>query len=278
VDGNTPCDFVLRIDRHYAALFPAGGRSHLMLDKERSADVDVPGSLRGGWGPIDLQKPADASEMLEDYLRKIARARNLLRLAEIQRKNADSEISVALELRSVELTGLDQVTGEYEEKKVGTELRPNEHGTVMANLGESYAIRVHNNARERVHVTLLYVDPDMEIAALLPQQTRFGDYVVDEQRIESDAYRDSVFITAEPAGPQYVVALATPEPNNFFLLEQSALNRVKGSGRWNSGSSLDDLLLQSTCFPGMKGPQQPRQRRLFDDSWSTAVLSFELKP
>ena len=280
VDGDTPCDFVLRIDGQYAALFPAGGRSHLAVREKRVRDTDVPESLRGGWGPIDLKRSADAAAKLEEYLRKIARARNLLRLAETQRKNRDSSIQVALELHSAQLIGLDEVTGEYAEKKIGSELGPNNKGTVVTTLDKTHAVRLLNKevSQKPVYVTILYVDPDMEIAALLPQQTRLGDYVVDEQETEPGKSRDAVFITGTPVGPQYVVALATFEPNNFYMLEQEALDRVKGRPTWNSGSSLDELLLHTSCFPGMKGPTLTYQKKLFDDSWSAAVLSWELQP
>lgn len=280
VDGDTPCDFVLRIDGQYAALFPAGGRSHVAVREKRVRDTDVPESLRGGWGPIDLKRTADAAAKLEEYLRKIARARNLLRLAETQRRNNGSSIQVALELHSARLIGLNEITGEYEQKELGAEVGPNEKGTVVTSLDKPFAIRVLNKetSQKPVYVTILYVDPDMEIAALLPQQTRFGDYVVDEQEIGPGKSCDTVFITGEPMGPQYVVALATPEPNNFYMLEQEPLERVKGLPTWNSGSSLDELLLNTSCFPGMKGRKRPHQRRLFDDSWSAAVLSWELRP
>jgi hypothetical protein len=184
-----------------------------------------------------------------------------------------------LELHAAQLIGFDEATGEYQETQIGSQLEPNDKGTVVTRLDKTYAVRFLNKeaSQKPVYVTILYIDPDMEITALLPQQTRLGDFVVDEQETQPGKSRDAVFITGTPVGPQYLVALATYEPNNFFMLEQESLDKVKGTRTWNSGASLDELLLRTSCFSGMKGPKRPHRKQLFDDSWSAAVLSWDLE-
>ena len=83
VTGDAPCDVLLRIAGNQAALFPATGVPEV---SERASEPSsgVAAALDGGWGPIDLNYPAQAGSMLQEYLRRITRARNLIRLASAQ--------------------------------------------------------------------------------------------------------------------------------------------------------------------------------------------------
>src|SRR5262249_32346040 len=93
-------DVLLRVDGRYAAIFPSIGRSQATTTSESR----YPASLRGGWGPIDLEAP-DAETHLLDLFRRIARARNLIRLSETwaAAKETAATSSVRLELVAVKL-------------------------------------------------------------------------------------------------------------------------------------------------------------------------------
>ena len=101
-DDEMPCDVLLRIDGSHAALFPATGLNEggQTFSARGSATL---ASLRGGWGPIGSRQPDQAITELQGYLRRIARVRNLLRLAALQTARDSSDVAVALELLSVEL-------------------------------------------------------------------------------------------------------------------------------------------------------------------------------
>ena len=94
------CDVLLKIDGRSGMLVPATGGIAGAIDRPRPPR-DLPDSLRGGWGPVDLSTP-DATTQLRGLLRRVVRARNLMRLAaELERDQ--QPLRVRLELGKVDL-------------------------------------------------------------------------------------------------------------------------------------------------------------------------------
>lgn len=267
VAGPDACDLLLRIDGDYAALFPAIGMVQL-AQALRTRGEAVPASLRGGWGPIELRTPQGAQQ-LADMLRRIVRARNLLRVAAAQAARGASPIGVELQLVSVKLRP-DLTVESWQPWSASAE------GTLTMKMGDNYAMRVINRQKlgKPVYVTVLAIDPDMEIQTVMPYQA--GDGLVDEQRLDPGADRVSdAFESIEPPGQHHVIALATREPNDFFILPQPALPRVRGDTR-SPNTSLEQLLMEQTYFR-TRGGQRKRPVALFDDTWSATTLSFDLQ-
>ena len=143
-------------------------------------------------------------------------------------------------------------------------------------LEDVYALRVANRAEpsgKPFYVTVLAIDPDMEIQVVLPYQEGVG--LVDEQRLDGGADRvTDAFRCSEPAGPRWAVALATREPNDFYILAQAALPRHRGTTSRNT-DTLRSLLLEHTYFQS-RGDRRFRPVKLYDDTWSAAVLRWDV--
>ena len=266
-DNDTPCDVLLRIDGSHAALFPATG-----LAESRQTGTargrTTPATLKGGWGPIDLRQPDQAITELQGYLRRIARVRNLLRLATLQKTGGISDVAVDLELLSVEL--------DEDYRIVKSKPWATDSGRSSMQLDDVYALRVANRndlSGKPFHVTVLAIDPDMEIQVVLPYQEGVG--LVDEQRLDAGADRiTDAFLCSDPLGPRWAVALATREPNDFYILAQPALPRHRGTAS-PENATLRSLLLEHTYFQS-RGDRRFRPVKLYDDSWSAAVLRWDV--
>jgi hypothetical protein len=123
-----------------------------------------------------------------------------------------------------------------------------------------------------MYVTVLAIDPDMEIQAVLPCQEGVG--LASEQRLEPGASRtSSPYRCTEPCGPHQAIVLATDEPNDFQMLAQPALPRMRSASR---DSLLEELLLEQTYFR-TRG-RRPRPQKSSDPSWSATLLRWEAAP
>jgi len=266
VEGDAACDLLLRIDGHHAALFPATGMTSGEPGGDRVRGASIPVSLRGGWGPIDLAAPDKAAEQLKDYLRRIVRARNLIRLAATQ--TADGAAArVDLELLAVKLNRDLEI-----ETARRWALAP-ERSLVMQK-DDLFALRatLPPTSPKAMYVTVLAIDPDMQIHAVLPHQEGVG--LVDPQRLEPGASRtSSPYQCTEPYGPHQAIVLATEAPNDFHMLAQPALPRTRST---TAGSPLDELLLEQTYFR-TRG-RRPRPQKSADPSWSATLLRWDAVP
>ena len=280
VEGDESCHLILRIDGHYAALFPSTGMTEFPSPQRARARA-VPASLRGGWGPIDLRNAEQARTELREYLRRITRARNLIRLASAQSDGPSAQherasgsnrspIRVDLELLSVE------VDEEYAIRSQKPWPVDSERAEVMRH-GDIYALRAVNRdtSGDPVYVTILMIEPNMGITALLPYQPGLG--LADEQRLERDGDRISDACRCDGAlGPRHAIVLATREPNDFCLLTQPELPTARGSFMRGGGSSLKELLFEQTYFRSRERAGRPRN--LFDDTWSAKVIRWDAVP
>lgn len=260
--GETPCDLLLRIDGDYAALMPAIG----MIGRAAASvarGLTVPDSLRGGWGPVDLRDP-QASSQLVDWLRRIVRARSLIRAAA---QAADSRPPIGLELLRVKLNER-LVIEEAASWPMGQD------GTIQVRKDSLFAFRVRSGSPsgKAVYVSVLAVDPDMAIQAVFPVQGGIG--AGDDQRLDPGAERVSpAYRCTEPCGPHWLIALATPQANELYLLAQPGLSRVRGAA---SGSPFEQWLTEQTTLR-TRGTR-PRPRPVDDEGWSTAVLRWDAAP
>lgn len=256
-------DLLLRIDGRYAAIFPATGMASVPAAERGSHTGPVPASLRGGWGPIDLASQ-DAAGQMADCLRRIIRARNLIRLAARQAAERSGP-AASLELIAVDLDERLEIAA----WRPWT--RDNEAAIVLRD-GDLFALRAVNTdaSTKPWYVTVLAIDPNMEIQAVLPHQDGLG--LVDEQRLDPRASRTtSPYRATAPYGTHWAVALATREPNDFSFLAQPAIAQVRGQ----RGTELEQLLMDY-AYPETRSGRRPRGQKCGDDTWSAAVLQWEV--
>ena len=161
---------------------------------------------------------ADAAihERLATTLKRIGRARNLMRLA------AASGSGLRLDLRVIRYTTASSSAG-----------RPlfSTPGDVVIRAGEFAEFRVRNPGSTPVDVTVLYVDAAFGIQPLYPARDREIDNQLKpgEERVIGRFEVDDM-----PLGWESAVAIAvasTPERQNFAMLAQESLDIRRGSDR-----------------------------------------------
>ncbi len=286
-------DLLLRIDGHFAALFPSTGLAHLPPQKVATRG-DMPKSLVGGWGPIDLRKESETVDQLKDYLRRITRARNLLRLvATRDRLRSESPGSGASSVQvDLELIVVDQFEDDGYTVKKWRPWEPDSDGGLTMRDLQTYAYRVVNReaAGKPVYVSVLHVDSNMGIDQVLPFQ--HGAELIGEQVLQpgeariTDAFDCNADETEPPVyGRRWVVVLATREPNDFYMLQQSSLPRTRSEwkgtgGGLRSDATLSQLLMEQAYFrPQTRGDARRRRPvKLYDESWSSAYVQWTVLP
>ncbi len=271
--GDQPCDYLLRIDGNVAALFPATGRPKLEIDTSSPLEKsNVPASLRGGWGPFSLEVPEEAGPALQQTLRQICRARNLIRLSEARRSTDQaSPITIELLAVTVDESGAIAKTGPW----------PVEEGGLVVRKGGRYAYRIANAeaSQKPWYITVLAVDADLGIDQVLPYQEAAGGEVSGEQRLDPGQSRiTDAFECDGSFGDRLTIILATREPNSYYMLSQPNLPKTRGEDNLGGkGASLDTLLLEQTYFK-TRGDKRMKPRRLYDESWTAGTVSFRASP
>ena len=279
VTGDQAADVLIRMDGDYCAVFPFTSGVAVSEPASRTS-AQLPQSLIGGWGPIDLRLP-DARDRLTDLLRQITRARNLLQIAESQQKAAASDIRIKVELMEIEIDENAAITRAEPWRVSNNGL--GDQGLIMPG-GSLYTVRVANleiaESAKPVFVSVLIVDADMGIDHLIPYQLGSAN---EEQQIMpgesrlSGPFQCSGTDGAPPVGgPRTVVVLATREPNDFYRLTQPALAKTRGMA--GSESTLGELLLERTWFRKTRGDSRVRPRKPFDSSWATTTLTWKVEP
>ncbi len=224
VEGNSPCDVLLRIDGQHAALFPATGWANR---PESPADTyhSISLSLAGGWAPVDLTVPEKAHQDLAEALRRITHARKVLRDAAAACSSDGG--STRFDTEVVRVTTVNK--GDDFQIEAFHEW-PSDEPLVLKN-GQDFVVRIRNIGADGkpVYVTILLVDPDMEIQCMLPDRYVQGE-VDSQQRIEAGERRvTGVYRCMPPFGPHRVVVYATHRPSNFGFLAQPSLRVKRGS-------------------------------------------------
>lgn len=308
VTGSETCDVVLKMDGQHAALFPATGRSGLPAAARSRGDT--PASLLGGWGPFRLDKPADPRAgvaALCSHLRRIARARNLLRVAAARRITPPSSQGrapqVRIELmRVVSEEPLRMTPWKSRAAKQNSNRRaiagPEHAQSHRMYDRELFAFRIKNleTAGKPVSIAVLMIDADMGISQVLPWQDGtelVGDNLLSPgAEVTTDLFEcnGGAFVEnpaeREPLtyGRRRAVLLATRVPNHFYMLKQESLPRVRGtaprigpSNVRGAPSPLESLLLEQTYFK-TRGDRRRRPRKRFDESWMAAVVEWLVLP
>jgi Caspase domain len=278
-EASEPFDLLLRIDQRHAAIFPAIAMSYLHKD-QIAARGDVAPSLRGGWGPFDLNRQlSQISREIQETIRRITRARNLLRLVDVQRSMDKSNISVALTLERLQVSNgaiVSRVPWLAPNQEVG-----DPRNEIKISDGSYYDWRVTNAkvADKPVFVTVLQVDSNMGIQVVLPAQLG----------AESPRLEPGMSITSggfeccrdeqgkSEFGPRWTILLATFEPNQYSWLSQESLPRIRGTDQIGLSksaaqrSTLENILLGELYFMSRGDSTLPKYRETVDPTWSVEL-------
>ena len=282
VSGDETCDVLVRLSGDYAAVFPAAGKA-AVADARRLTRGGAPAALRGGWGPVDVRS-ANAGAELQNILRPVTRARNLLRVAALSQVAASGGPQVKLELVAIDVDGQHVITP-ASDKPWPVTRDDNGHESLVMRDGSLYTVRLTNlepkDTGKSIFVTVLHIDANMGIDVLYPYQP--GD--TDEQRIPAGESRLSgPFQCNAPEDPpihgsRTAIALATREPHDFEILAQPSLPVTRGTPRGTSShAALDDLLIEQTYFRTRGGTTRLRPPKLVDGSWATEIIPWFVVP
>ncbi|WP_197443119.1 caspase family protein [Lignipirellula cremea] len=288
VDEDSACDVVLRIDGQYAAVFPATGVASAPSTALDERDRLVPATLVGGWGPLDLHNPEQAVTQLQDLLRRITRARNLIAIASRQQAastslaGAQNRVQAAIELLRVEEVDEQfMVTKSHRWKTASTAGKTT--GQYLMRDGDEFAFRVVNQetSGKPIFVTVLHVDSNMGIDQIHPWQAEAGAVAEGEQKLEAGASLlvPGYFVCngddeAPVYGPRWAIVLATREPNQFHLLAQQGLPVTRDASK----SPLESLLLEQVEFRTRGGFSRRRKPIQYDTSWGAASVQWLVTP
>ena len=302
-DQDEPCDMVLRMDGEYASLFPASGTAEVVAGP--SVNPDIPESLRGGWGPIDLRTgkvvPADEDteepeDTLSDILRRITRAQNLVSLAESGDDSTAENYQIQFELiKVIELDDSDPYNPRITNSEVWqpeAEITSHKDSVIPPSAGtfwmrggpddetpgDYYALRVTNSQQEGkgkpVYVTVLEISPNMGVTVLMPE--------ADEEPIKLEPGESKLCPPYEcypPFGVWRSVVLATHEPYDFKFVAQPDLQTVRGESPTGGSASLQSRLHEEMYFtpPTTRGRKVARKKGS-DTSWHSQLLTYQAVP
>lgn len=270
VEGEGSVDVVLKISGKQAAIFPATGRTLREPGAGTSQPAGLPDAdpLRGGWGPIDLDQVKGA-EQLADHLRRISRARNLIRLASSQsEQQGKSAANSAVELTLAHV-GVDAQQAIVDEG----DWMPDKESSLIMKEGEFYALRVTNPAttKDPLYATVLIIGPNLDIQIAFPRQSGAG--LVDEQALLPNQPRLSDgFACDDLKGERWAIVLATSKPHDLTYVAQDELPRVRG------GADAFQRLLQEQTITRTRGDHRLGGAVAPAERWSAAVIRWEARP
>ena len=218
------------------------GSGFALVDAGLTADP-APGAVPPAFGPIP---PGDkAQPWLKDALRRIARSRNLVKIAadpEQARRWDPKELGLAVELRLYH-DGRDAVGAPA--TTVG--------GGPVLQAGQRVGFAVKNTGRSRLDVTVLAIDSGYGITLLYPRNGTDNRLRRDEELPVVKAIVDARTFGLE----RLVVIGAVPGenagPKDFGFLEQPTIDRARGVAEKGGGEAdaLDSplgQLLQNAMF------------------------------
>jgi hypothetical protein len=171
--------------------------------------------------------------LLSDALRRIARARNLMRLASAGGAGPRVDLRVARHATASDTGGRPLLS------------KP---GDVSIRAGEFAEFRIANTGNRSVDVTVLYIDAAFGIHTMYPLRDR----EVDNQLKPGEARVIGRFqVTDMPLGWESAVAIAvesTTVRQNFAMLAQESLETRRGNEPKGEGGSPLQQLLESAVF------------------------------
>lgn len=296
VTCDEPCDLLLRIAGNMAALFPATGMA--TVDVRATRSTTVPAALRGGWGPIALDA-TDAPQQLADYLRRIARARNLLRIAQTGAGRQGSSGSAAALPIQLELVRVDQYDPQTFAIQSSSPWPQADEGGAAAggdrimHDGDLFAYRVTNTAPEGsppVYITVLQIDADMGIDQVLPWQqgttVHARQYLEPGKSVLTDPFQCNGDPQLPPVyGRRQALVLATLTENHFYMLAQDSLPRARSAtampriAPFDSADAaptdtLERLLLEGVFFQASSSRTRSLDRSSACSAWGAATVDW----
>ena len=298
--ANEPCDFVLRLDGPWAALFPATGMAEIFESDVTTRGSTIPASLVGGWGdergPVDLRLEEQAASRLLESFRKIVRARNLIRIASQQRPSfSTSRDSPQVKLELMRVTDPDDPS---QWQRWPTAQEAAIRGASVMRRDDLYALRITNleSSGPPIFVTVLQVDGNMGIDVIHPDSSGSlsSDDLADASRLDANQSLDTpIWIcnasgqAAQPSddvappiyGPRFAIALATRQPNEFYRLGQSSLHAVRSRPQLLAQPSMLSALLQEGVHLKTRGvPKRYRPGIKYEDSWAAELIQWVAIP
>jgi hypothetical protein len=253
-------DTLLRIDGDYAAYFSATG----VATPPGVRDPKVPESLRGGWGPVRLSAPGAANE-LRELLRKIAKTRNLIRMATSFGQTEEKPLQVTVEVGRAKLNPSRSVAS----------IEPLAPGAKLT-AGDVYAYRITSKETKPVYVTLLGVNRNLGVELLHPAPDVGA--TTDDQKVgpRRTVYSDAFEVT-KPLGARTVVILVTQTPTDFSYLLQEQLPQVQSTGA-RTADLTKELNRHLFFGPQRKVESLTAVRTEEDDRFAMRLLQWETAP
>jgi hypothetical protein len=240
-----PEDEVARADWLIRATTPGADTLVLVPGQGWAKASEAP--LPSSFGPFS----ASAAE-LKDRLFRIARAQNLLKVAtsptEILRGPSDHEINLKVEL----------VRLKDDHDRIGTVLPPDPNQTFR--VGDFIGVRLENQGRAPVDLTLLWIDGDSRITAAFPDGPGVDNRLL-PSTMGGTPLLKGYAITAEGLGREHLVIFAAAgrgqaeRVDYTFLAERTFADAERGvrtrGGAEGAAATLDSplsRLLQSAVF------------------------------
>lgn len=257
VDDDSTADWLVWFDQGQLSLSPAAGWP---VGRDQAATES--------YGPVPAG--SEASGWLSDRLQRIARAKNLLRIASEShslRYRGVGSSAVKIDVQLLRLPDQGDSPGQaLDAKGEPIQLRD----------GEKIELRVVNQGRSAVDVTVLFVDSEFGVSAVFPLPETITDNRIPPR---GEPYVDRFQIEGNTLGREHLVVLAVRgkgPPVDFSWLAQPSLAQVQSTrGTSNSLTSPLGCLLQDATF----GTQQTRgMGRGQAEDVSLTVLSWETLP
>ncbi len=206
-------DWLVRLDQENVYLVPAEGWAKSDVTEQTDERISGPGQPLFGPLPVD----DDLTAQLSVRLRGIARARNLLAIANKQSERTESNLDVQLEL----------VRFRDHTDAIGTVVT--EQGRLTLCAGDIVAFRVHNRSRFALDANLLLVDNGYGIHAFYPEP----DTVADNRVPPNDQRRTRRFkVRPATVGQEHVILIAIKAqgpPADFSWIAQPTIERARGN-------------------------------------------------
>lgn len=238
VDETKDADWIVEVGPQHTWLVPGSGLLKSMAAaRNRSTEKPATDTV---FGPVATG--AEMGPWVEERLRRIARAQNLLALAAAPAETSiESDVNVTLELRRVG----------NKNGKPTTPVPWNETGRTL-HPGERVAFSIENCGRSACDVTLLFIDSLYGIHAFYPQRGR-----VEDNRLPpgGKSLSPTAEVTDATVGLEHAVAIAVRAegaPVDFTILEQPAIEsaaRTRG-GDQRLASPLGRLLCRALYGEG----------------------------
>ncbi|HJT75575.1 MAG TPA: caspase family protein, partial [Gemmataceae bacterium] len=204
-------DWLVREQDGKVYLLPAEG-----VELSRAGDKAQP-PRQALYGPLGKD---DLGKQLRDRLSRIAKAKNLLRMAAPAAPGQDdSTVQVDLEIK--------RYRGDTDQR--GTRVDWQKDGAVFY-AGEPFRITVHNPNPFGIYVTVLYVDQDYGITALYPKA---GESVTKPLGPDNKVPLEAEEMEGAGRVLENCVVIAVRDPGypvDFRVLAQSSLGDIKARG------------------------------------------------